>query len=625
MGKINVLDSAVFNRIAAGEVVERPASIVKELVENSIDAGATAISIDIENGGIELIRVSDNGSGIAPDDVPTAFMPHATSKIKIVDDLDEIGTLGFRGEALPSIAAVAHVTLASRQADAELGYGIEIENGVIKDQGARGCPLGTAITVRDVFGHIPARKKFLAKPAIEQAEITNIVTRFILADYAVAFKYTVDGKTVFSTDGSDMQKALYAVYGRDVYDNMLPIGREVSGIRLRGYIGKPYFTKHNRTFQTLIVNGRYVINADILYAVYECYADFLMKRQYPVYVLYLQLPHDMVDVNIHPNKLDVKFANLPLVKRAIREAIEAVLTPARQQPQSITLKDEPPQSVTRAVHTPDVPDRPITTQLIKSGMYATPTLHETDRADLFGRTQVAKVISAATASDKPITHNAPLREVSTAVDYTKEDTAVPPILMQTALPAAPDYKIVGCLFKTYIMIETAGVVYLVDQHAAHERLLFERLLKQTETGRVASQPLLIPYTYPLSTSDMALLNERADEIRSLGFDFVPSETALELRAVPSLVSEMDFNSFLPQLLQSLSTESLRTGTLLRDALMQAACKAAVKGDEELSKGELETLVGQLIETDAPLYCPHGRPIAVRLTRKELEKWFKRIV
>lgn len=622
MGKINLLDQSVYNRIAAGEVVERPASVVKELVENSIDAGATSISIEIKNGGIDYIRVADNGGGMLPEDVPLAFLPHATSKIKEVNDLDEIATLGFRGEALPSIASVAHVTLLTRTADSELGYGIELENGKILDQGDRGCPFGTSITVRDLFGNIPARKKFLGKPYIEQNEVSNIIMRFILANYNVAFKYVADGKVVHISDGRSMADALYAIYGQDVYENMVAISHAMSDISITGYIGKPYFTKHNRTYQTLIVNGRYVINADISYAVYECYADYLMTRQYPTYVLYLQLPNDMVDVNIHPNKLDVKFANLAFVKKIIKEGIRAALKTEEQVPQSLTVPESAESRVSRNEIASVAEDGPAVTQIIKSGFYTAPTLRESSQNNLFGMSQVASALFGNDTSETNSRIAAPQEEVLVSTDDYNGTEKI--AVSESATMSLP-YRIIGCLFRTYILIEASDFCYLIDQHAAHERLLFEQFFKQVESGDIAVQPLLLPFHYELSPTDLSAICMRAEEIRSMGIEFDTDTHGMSILAVPTMLANMDLQTFLTNLLRCLSDEQLAVGKLLRNALCQAACKAAVKGESELSQNELDILVRQLVASDVPMYCPHGRPIALRIAQRDLEKRFKRIV
>lgn len=335
MSKINLLDSSVFNRIAAGEVVERPCSIVKELIENSVDAEASIISVEIKNGGLDFIKITDNGYGLEKDDLEKAFLPHATSKIKNLDDLNSIMTLGFRGEALTSIASVAKVTMVSKTAVNDLGNYIIIENGAIIEKGECGCPLGTSVTVENLFKNIPARAKFLSKPSAEEAIITDTVSRLIITNYSKSIKYTSNNKIIYQSVGDNLKNAIYAVYGKSFTDNLVPIEYVMSDITLRGFINKPYFTKPNRTYQTLIVNGRYVVNSDVSYCVYNCYQNYLMKRQFPIFIMELNVPPDMIDVNVHPNKLEIKFADGASIKRVIYNTVKNKLTELTSVPKEI--------------------------------------------------------------------------------------------------------------------------------------------------------------------------------------------------------------------------------------------------------------------------------------------------
>ena len=370
MPTINILDPAIFNRIAAGEVVESPRSVVKELVENSIDAGANAITIEITGGGIESISVTDNGRGLAAEDMPRAFLPHATSKIRTLDDLNAIGTLGFRGEALPSIASVAEVVMVSRMGNGEwgmgngeagklksayesrtpnpeprkpnssifpspnphppsptLGYSVTYQNGILTAQGEAGAPAGTSVTVKNLFANIPARLKFLKKPAQEKAKITELVEKLILANPNIAFGYVADGQTVYRTDGFGKESAVYAIYG-EMTDSLIPILSNAPGLKISGYVSEPAFSKHNRAYQHLVVNGRVVENEDVAYSVFLAYKDFLMTRRFPAYVIYIDIPHDLIDVNVHPNKLSVKFVDPTSIKKAVYHAVRKAIFPA---------------------------------------------------------------------------------------------------------------------------------------------------------------------------------------------------------------------------------------------------------------------------------------------------------
>lgn len=624
MGKINLLDSSVYNVIAAGEVVDRPASIVKELVENSIDAGATTITVEIQNGGIDCICVTDNGCGIAPEDVPKAFLAHATSKIKSTQDLEQIATLGFRGEALASIAAVAEVTLRSRTPEADLGYGIQIDNGRKIDEGDVGCSFGTSVTVKNLFACIPARRKFLSKPHIEEAEISNIVTRFILANYTVSFKYISNGKIVLQSDGSGMESAIYAAYGREFSENVSPVDYSMSDIRLTGYICKPFFTKHNRNFQTLIINGRYVVNSDISYQVYDCYQNYLMKRQYPVYVLYLRMPFDLVDVNVHPNKLEVKFAAPLLIKRIVRDAVKAVLSGSVHEVSELAEKAEPDDDfgVGEPIEEYNSAEKKMQPPTVKSDNFVPTSVAASSSLKDVGSTTFLKTFydfpyyaehNISSAEDKPI------QKSKTA---EKER-----ITEQTRLELFGDkkYTIRGVLFNTYIVVEQDNFAYFIDQHAAHEKLLYDRLAKVVDAREVAMQQLLIPYNFDLSYDDSVLLSENLEIFYLCGFEIIKkSDTAFSLLSVPAMCAGMDVPSFLNTLLTT-DREALRQSTFIKDTLMQTACKAAVKGRDALSENELEILMNSIVQENISLYCPHGRPIAVRISKNELEKWFKRVV
>ena len=340
MNEINVLDKSIYNRIAAGEVVERPSSIVKELIENSIDAGATIISVEIKNGGVDYIRIADNGKGIASKDVPTAFLAHATSKIKNLNDLDSIATLGFRGEALPSIASVAKITMQTRQKGEEIGYKYVVDNGVVIDSGETGCPQGTTVIVEDVFGHIPARKKFLQKSSVEESAISALVSKIILANYNVSISLTINGKSIYRSSGKGIESAIYCVYDEEYFSNLLKIDANDYGIRVFGYMGKPSYTKHTKNYQTIIINGRYVVSEDVSYWIYGCYLDFLMKRQFPTFIMYINLPYDMIDVNVHPNKLEVKFANVGLVKKIITDTVKEQIINTSKIAKEVYLQDD---------------------------------------------------------------------------------------------------------------------------------------------------------------------------------------------------------------------------------------------------------------------------------------------
>lgn len=660
MSKINLLDSSVFNRIAAGEVVERPRSIVKELMENSIDAGASVISVDVTSGGLSQIRVVDNGCGIDADDMEKAFLPHATSKIKNLSDLNAIATLGFRGEALTSIASVAKVTLTSRTADSPIGNFIVIENGEIIERGEKGCSQGTTIVVENLFKNIPARAKFLSKPSVEESVITDTVARLIMTNPTISIKYSAGGKVVYHSAGDNLKNAIYTVYGKTFVDNVVPIERIMPNITLRGYINKPYFTKPNRTYQTLIVNGRYVENSDVSFCVYNCYRDFLMKRQFPAFVLTLDLPCDMVDVNVHPNKLEVKFAGADELKRIIYNTIKDKLDELTQVPKEIVKGDQTARESHAVISKFSVDEKAEFANANKSlredtlGVFFELESNRGDNGNAavirspmpdedFGdssndRFSASKYLGKADTIDF-----APNDEICTTVDVSgknaeayKNGVSGSDALRQMEIDdeskivseknASVALKFKTVLFDTYIVVEEADSIFLIDQHAAHERLLYDKLTKQLESGEVLTQDMLIPYTFEVTSVEKELLKERIEEINACGFLLSPlGGNTFFLSAVPLVCADMSFDKFMGLVLGELNGGKLRKLDFVKDILMQSACKAAVKGEDRLSDSEIGYLIEAFSSGDRVLMCPHGRPLVVKISKSEIEKWFKRVV
>lgn len=605
--KINKLPSEIFNRIAAGEVVESPASIVKELVENAIDAGATEISISVKGGGIDFLRIVDNGCGIEFDDMPTAFLPHATSKIKTIDDLDTIATLGFRGEALPSIAAVADVVMQSRAVSCEMGGRIEYKGGKLVSHEECGAKFGTTVTVENLFERIPARKKFLNKPSREETKIITLVEHMILSNPDVVFKFDSESKN-FASSGEGLKSAVFAVYGDGVLKNTVEVALDEHPIKIEGYTCLPSYTKPSKNYQNVIINGRYVESADISFAVYSVYAPYLMKRQYPMYVLHITMPFDMVDVNVHPSKMQVKFADTvkikSLVARAIKNAVMPRLTDAKPLA-DVEFDIEPPPDYGKA-HT------------IRSFFDVAPPI----KIDM---SQAESVVSEgdfdATGSGSvddaaPQDHTVTYTDVfDTAADFTKTEKFAP-----TAC------KYVGKLFNTYLVLEHDDKCYFVDQHAAHEKLLYDRLLADYESRRLKTQPLILPFVFDVSPTDAELITENIGLFEDCGFGVAPfGEYTFTLSYVPYECSGIDMQAFVADLLLLVNSRD-KSPMVLKERLMQAACKAAVKGEiDDLGQAEIDALLEEMTARNITLFCPHGRPIAVAFAKKEIEKWFKRIV
>ncbi len=615
--KINRLPSEIFNRIAAGEVVESPSSIVKELTENAIDAGATEISVSVKGGGIDFIRITDNGCGIDFDDMPTAFMPHATSKIKKLDDLDTIGTLGFRGEALPSIASVADVTMITRTADSEFGGRIVYKDGKLIEHEECGASHGTSVTVENLFKNIPARKKFLNKPSREETKILTLIEHLVLANPDITFKFDSESKR-FSSSGEGLESAVFAVYGDGVLKNTAKVKLEEPPMTVEGFTCLPTFTKPSKNYQNIIINGRYVESADIQYAVYSVYAPYLMKRQYPLFVLHITMPFDMVDVNVHPSKLQVKFADTlkvkSLVARAVKNAVQPKLTDVKQLCDDDFGIEPPPMDYGKAhtlrsffdVAPPQYSG--VKTDIVEPQFDG---VKQSDVSDNLSATENAEQIYPPQTSETPVYSDV----YQSVADFTETEVFAP-----------IECKYVGKLFNTYLVLERGEQCYFIDQHAAHEKLLYDRLLRDYESKRMQTQPLMIPFVFDVSAADAELIMENLDLFEDCGFGIAPfGEYTFTLSYLPYECVGIDLQSFAADLLLLINSRE-KSPMTLKERLMQAACKAAVKGEiDDLSQSEIDALLAEMTARNITLFCPHGRPIAVGFSKKEIEKWFKRIV
>ena len=638
MGVINVLDSSVYNRIAAGEVVESPASVVKELVENSIDAKATYVRIETVMGGTTSIKITDNGKGMSKEDLPIAFLPHATSKIKSLNDLNEIATLGFRGEALPSIASVAKVTATSRTADSETAYTVVYDNGNLTASYESGASMGTTIEVENIFENVPARKKFLKKPSAEGAKITSIVEKLILANYNVAIEYIADGKKLYDSKGDGAESAIYTIYG-EMLDNMEHVSSIMPDVTLKGYVSKPSFSKHNRNYQTLIVNGRVVENTDISYYIYVCYQDYLMKRQYPAYVLYIDIPYDMVDVNVHPNKTEIKFSNLDKIKGQIFGAIKKALTKELLVPKEISsamLKEA--ESKERRVDS-----KALFGNLGISPSFSTARTMSTFNGNMMlGEDRNKRRINPDSSTnttpitDKSISHKTALSEKESA--ETENNT----LFKRNAQTSngtqeqfqdsfdfnnvATNLSVIGKLFNTYILAQKNDCLYMIDQHAAHERLLYDKYIRCIDEGNIAVQSLLIPFVFDVSHNEKELIVDALEELARVGFTIAPfGGSSFSLSGVPSLCYNINLKDFVSTLLEKIRDGKVKKSEFIKDAVAQSACKAAVKGEDDLELSEISCLIEAMNANGGVLLCPHGRPTVIQIKRSEIEKWFKRIV
>ncbi len=699
MAKINILPAKVYNRIAAGEVVDRPYSVVKELVENSIDAGATEIEIYLEKGGKQLIRVVDNGCGIERDDLHSAFLPHATSKIAKAEDLESIMTLGFRGEAIASIASVSQMTITSKTAEGKC-YSLSSNGGELGKITEAAGENGTDVRVEMLFFNTPVRLNFLKTDKAEETEITNFVSRFILNRPNISFLYYVDGKRVLQSFGGGMEEAIVGVYGASTLSRCYEINADKHGVRIRGYIGDQNFYKANKSYQSLFINGRFIQNATVSGAIGNAYSSYLMKRQYPFYVLYVDVPTEIVDVNVHPNKADVRFADNGIIYGCIYSIISSVLdgnTKALdyvvKQPTFSVYEAEKPTEELPTAKTQK--NATLTEEILQKAqeetkaktMFGSGTLTyeeaqreiETCAPTFVAKKQGLDVPFEDTSKKKePIKGFIPIEEIGeyvepehvrplrktkkTAEDLQKmfpdlfferntlqvNDPAFvdAPKVMETIDSFSANKKFLeeleqkskqnridvnsciyaGKLFNTYLLYEYNDDVYIIDQHAAHERLNFDRLKKQMNERTVVQQPMLFPYQLNLNVFEREFIDEHLQDIRDMGFGIEQNgENGFKITAVPLDLQEIDLEKFFNDILGDISGyRSIRLSDILKDKLASAACKASVKGGMDLTREEIDALFA-LMDGDMGLKCPHGRPVVVKMSRMELEKMFKRIV
>ena len=628
--KINVLAPNVYNKIAAGEVVDRPYSVVKELVENAIDAGATEISVEIEKGGKKRIRVTDNGSGIAKEDLPLAYSSHATSKLRTADDLFFIHTLGFRGEAIASVAAVSRMEIVSRTADGE-AYVLSCEGGSLGEVLPAAGAKGTVVTVDDLFFNVPARLKFLKSDAQEEADIGGVMARFLLSRPEISFTYIADGKTKYRSFGDGLSAALVAVYGADALANCTEIRADKHGIKLHGFLGNRNYYKANRTYQSLFVNGRYVVNQTVGAAVTNAYAGYLMKRQYPFYVLFLDVPPEAVDVNVHPNKADVRFADNQIIYGSVYSVVSAVLDGNSRALEYLAVPPKAPEKQVQERET----EKPVPIVLQNGARGTAGMSYAEAKRELAFDVTIPKGNEPRFLEEdvrmevrQPVASSAAVSE-ALAGDAFEENRRL--LAAQAAKarqehidPSELVYK--GELFRTYLIYEAGDSAYFIDQHAAHERILFDRLQASWEARAVSSQPMLIPFVLSLNGQEFAFLERNFSVLREIGFEIEEfGDTSVRVSAVPADLMGMDLNAFFGDVLSSMeSLRAIRLSEILKDKLATAACKAAVKGGERLTEDEVRALVEQM-GGDVGMKCPHGRPAVVKMKKSEFEKLFKRIV
>ena len=636
MPKIIQLSPHVANLIAAGEVVERPASVVKELLENAVDAGASQVTVEIRDGGMTFLRVTDNGCGMTSEDARTAFLRHATSKLRSAEDLAAISTMGFRGEALAAIASVSRIDLLTKTAGSISGTSLHLEAGKIVDESEAGCPDGTTIIVRDLFFNTPARMKFMKSDTVEGGRVSTAVQLQALAHPEVAVRFLRDGKEILSTPGTgDLEAAVYSVYGRDG-GKMVHLSSRWDSYSLSGYVSKPTDSRPSRNLQTFFVNGRPVRSKLLIAALEEAYRNRIMVGKFPACVLHLDLPANMVDVNVHPAKTEVKFLNEKSVFDCIHYGVLSALNSITDRPQ-MQFKTTPAQASSPATHKPSAP---VTAPLEKL---------PAQKQESFFRTMTPQEFRnfTATVSDAPKPKTEAAVAAAFRVENSQAQTMRSPVIIPAAAPVehtAPQvitvteepnmqsqipmpeqlpWRIVGELYRSYILVEQGDEAYLIDKHAAHERILFEKLKANQEA--ISSQALLTPVPCRLSPDSVAALLSEEAMLTELGFELEHfGENALLVRQIPMDLAIEQITDTLDEMAANLLNGRREKNTDVRDEVLHTvACKAAIKAGWQTDDKELQALVETVMERQDLKYCPHGRPICITLSKKQLEKQFKR--
>lgn len=614
MSDIHVLSEETINKIAAGEVVERPANVVKELVENSIDAGADSITVEIKDGGIGFIRVTDNGKGIKKDDIPAAFLRHATSKIESVDDLEKICSLGFRGEALSSIAAVASVELMTKTANEIIGQFYSIEGSKELEKKDIGVPGGTTIIIRNLFFNTPARRKFLKSNITEAGYVADVLEHLALANPNVSIKFINSGQVRFHTSGSgDIKELIYRLFGKEAAEALIPIETETRGISIKGLLGKPTIVRSTRNYENYFVNGRYIKSDVIAHASEEGYKEYLMQHKFPFFVMYLDVPPEDVDVNVHPGKMEVRFRDSQAIYDYIASAVSSTLRVKEMIPETY-LTEEKEEEL------PVPGNEPFENNRAKKEWKESAI----DIRRILGD-------STGTVTPYPDTPSEPDRS-----NVIKADKA---IIVNTGVQmemfedkilskeSVEEYNIIGQIFDTYWLFTYKEKLLMMDQHAAHEKVKYERLVAQLREKNVATQNLMPAIVITLSPSELSTLKDYMDNFKAIGYEIEEfGGYDISLRAIPMDLYGKDPKELFLDILDELNDGRISgIPEVINDKLASMACKSAVKGNSPMSEPEIKALLKELLTLDNPYNCPHGRPTIITMTKYEIEKRFKRIV
>nr|WP_314609300.1 DNA mismatch repair endonuclease MutL [uncultured Lachnoanaerobaculum sp.] len=644
---INILDKDTIDKIAAGEVVERPASIVKELLENSIDAGSSSVTVEIKNGGIDLIRITDNGCGISSDEVKKAFLRHATSKIVSDKDLISIKSLGFRGEALSSIAAVSKCEMITKTRDELTGVRYYIEGGTEVEYEEIGAPDGTSIIIRDIFYNTPARRKFLKTASTEGAHISELVEKLAMANTEIAFKFISNGQIKLQTNGSgNLKDIVYQLYGKEISKALCNVDYEKNGIKIRGVVARPEVTRSSRNLENIFVNGRYIKDNIISKAVEDGFGDRLMQHQYPFCALNFDL--DGVDVNVHPRKMEVRFSDRNFVYDNTKEAVEEIFitqSAVREVPVGKASNEkkifvntpEPFENKRR-----DMSEMPEKVSQDKYEDITKDTLHSTGSDDeikwtlpkenMYNPKDDMSFIKDENTkrlySDINDLSNKSIKEVNIGnIDDANPNGIKPSQLSFFESESKKYMKVIGQVFDTYWIVQLENEMYIIDQHAAHEKVMYERLLKESKANKLSSQMINPPIIVTLTDLEQNVLNEHMDEFRGIGFDIEEfGGKEYKINAIPNIFPSIPKAELFNEMLSdSTNYDVISPSELILAKVASMSCKAAIKGNMRISLLEANELFDELLSLDNPYNCPHGRPTVIKMTKQEIEKKFKRIV
>lgn len=646
MGKIVLLDQSTIDKIAAGEVVERPSAVVKELVENAMDAGANAITVEIKGGGIDFIRITDNGSGIQTEDIPSAFKRHATSKIRSVEDLLTVSSLGFRGEALASISAVSQVELITKTRDSLMGNCYVIEGSKEKSMEEIGCPEGTTFVVRNLFYNTPARKKFLKSAQTEAGYIGDLVERLAISHPNISFKFLNNNQLRLHTSGNgNLKDIIYHIYGRDIAKELLEIDTQKGNLHIQGFIAKPIVSRGNRNYMNYFMNGRYIKSKIIGKAIEEAYKPYTMQHRYPMTALYFELDSNLLDVNVHPTKMEIRFADNQEIYQYILDAVSEILAGKEMIPEITLVKEEKKEKrEDKRVSAPEPFEKKRIERESQENMSAIlkeEVSYMPSSSPMQEKSSIPESISTSeklsVAEEYSVQKEPPVAETTPTIVVEnieepiikKENIEQVSVFSEKLLDkeAKKQHRIIGQVFGTYWLVEYQDKLFMIDQHAAHEKVLFEQTMRNMEKKQFTSQMLSPPIILTLSMREQEALEHYLPELAKIGFEIESfGGREYSVRAVPGNLFGIASMDFLMELIGSLLEEvHLKSSELVLEKVASMSCKAAVKGNMKLSYVEAEALIDELMDLENPYHCPHGRPVIVSMSKYELEKKFKRII